>query len=495
MQHFDLTKQAVRMAASKILVVSSDNNLGDAVLREVYQRGHQALVVPDRAQALAALQHEPQDLIIVDLSAAPDSLALVSNICSQSPKGIVLVLVGSTPADAAVEALKLGAYDYVTKPVHPERLRQVVGNALEYHALLEERKALRHILDEKYGFEGIIGRSSSLLFTLDAAARAAQTDSPVLIRGERGTGKELLAKAIHFNSSRRDKPFIILNCGAIPREVLESELFGHLKGSFKGAVGYKKGKAEQADQGTLFLDEVGELPLELQSKLVRMIQHGEIEKIGTPSPTRIDVRVFAATRRNLQAMMEDGAFREDLYYRLAVVPLELPPLRERGEDIAALTRHFFEKSKQHHNRPDLVLPDSLLPHFCSYRWPGNVRELEDLVDRLVVLCPKRSIRLEDLPDYLCQPRVRDTLRLNLPPHGISLEAVERELILRALTKFKWNQTHAARYLNLSRKTLMYRMEKFGLRKERPGQVGGQFERNRQAICRVPTDSARPRPQA
>lgn len=475
MQHFHLTKQAVRMAASKILVVSSDNNLGDAVLREGRQRGHQVLVVPDGEQALAALQQDPQGLIIVDLGTVPDSLALVSNVCSENSEAIVLVLVGSTPADAAEEALKHGAYDYVTKPVYAEELGQVVDNALEYHALLQERKTLRHILDQKYGFEGIIGRSSSLLFTLDAAARAAQMDSPVLIRGERGTGKELLAKAIHFNSSRRDKPFVILNCDAIPRELLASELFGHLKGSFKGAVGYKKGKAELADQGTLFLGEVGELPIELQAKLVRMIQHGEIEKIGARAPTRIDVRVLAATRRNLQAMMEDGAFREDLYYKLAVVHLELPPLRERGEDIAALTRHFFEKSKQHHNRPDLVLPDSLLPHFCSYRWPGNVRELEDLVDWLVVLCPKRWIRLEDLPDYLRQPRVSDTLRLNLPPHGISIEAVERELILRALTKFKWNQTQAARYLNLSRKTLMYRMEKFGLRQERPGQAGGQFE--------------------
>lgn len=474
MQEFDLMSGAARMEAGKILVVTTDRNLGDAVLRDGRQRGRQVLVVPAGEQARAALQQDPQDLIIVDLGAVPDSLALVSDI-SQSSDGVVLVLVGFTSADAAVEALKHGAYDYVTKPVCAEELWQVVDNALEYRALLQERKTLRHILDQKFGFEGIIGRSSALLFTLDAAARAARMDSPVLIHGERGTGKELLAKAIHYNSSRRDKPFVILNCDAFPREALESELFGHLKGSFRGAARYKKGKAEQADQGTLFLREVGELPAELQAKLVRMIQHGEIAKIGAPGPTRIDVRVLAATRRNLQAMMEDGAFREDLYYRLAVVQLELPPLRERGQDIAALTRHFFEKSKQHHNRPDLALPDSLLPYFCSYRWPGNVRELEDLIDRLVALCPKKSIHLEDLPDYLRQPCVRDTLRLNLPPHGISLEAVERELILRALTKFQWNQTHAARYLHLSRKTLMYRMEKFGLRQERPGQAGSKLE--------------------
>ncbi|MEZ5398780.1 MAG: sigma-54 dependent transcriptional regulator [Bryobacteraceae bacterium] len=459
------------MAARKILVVSRDDNLAEEVEQAVRQVGHGVLMAADEERALATLQQEPQDLIIVDLDApCPDRLALVRSIRTHHPE-MILLLAGSNSADAAVEALKLGAYLYVTKPVHPEELRQVIGCALEHHVLLEERKALRHILGQKYGFEGIIGRSSSLRFTLEAAARAAQTDSPVLIRGERGTGKELLAKAIHFNSSRRNKPFIILNCGAIPPGLFESELVGHLKGAFKGAVACKKGKVEQSDQGTLFLDEVSEVPLEIQSKLVRMIQHGEIKKIGATSCISVDVRVVASTCRNLQAMIEDGAFREDLYYRLAVVPLELPPLREREEDIPALTRYFFERSKQQHNRLDLVLRDSLLPHFCSYRWPGNIGELEDLIDRLVVLCPKRSIRLEDLPDYLRQPRVRDTLRLDLPSHGISLEAVERELILRALTKSKWNQTHAARYLNLSRKTLMYRMEKFGLRQERPGQAG------------------------
>jgi DNA-binding NtrC family response regulator len=462
------------MTAGKILVASRDESLVEVVQREIRQVGHHVLIVRDDDHVVAALEQEAQDLIIVDLNTrGSDWLALVRNIRSQHPETIVLMLADSNSADAAVEALKLGAYDYATKPVHPEALRQVVGNALEHHALLEERKALRHILDEKYGFDGIIGRSSSLLFTLDAAARAAQTDSPVLIRGERGTGKELLAKAIHFNSSRRDKPFIILNCGAIPQELRESELFGHFQGAFKGAIGYKKGKAEQADQGTLFLDEVGELPVELQSKLVRMIQHGEIKKIGATASTCIDVRVLAATRRNLQAMVDDGTFREDLYYRLAVAPMELPPLRERDEDIPALTRHFFEISKQRHSRLDLVMADSLLPHFCSYRWPGNIGELEDLIDRLVVLCPKRSIQLEELPEYLRQPRARDTLRLDLPSHGISLEAVERELILRALTKSKWNQTHAARYLKLSRKTLMYRMEKFGLRQERPERTGDQ----------------------
>jgi transcriptional regulator with PAS, ATPase and Fis domain len=342
------------------------------------------------------------------------------------------------------------------------------------HALPDERPLARPAFDEKYGLARIVGRSRSLRFTLNAAARAAKTDSPVLIRGESGTGKELLAKAIHCNSSRGHNAFVTLNCEGSSREVFESELCGHVKGAFSGAVESKKGKAELADHGTLFLEEVSELPLALQAKVVRMIQQGEIEKIGAHAPMRVDVRVIAATRRNLQALMEDGSFREDLYYKLAVVSLELPPLRERPEDIPALARHFFERSKQKHNRVGLVLPKALLTFFGSYRWPGNVEEMEDLIDQLVARCSNGSIRAEDLPEHLRQPPVPESFLLDLPPHGVSLEAIERELILRALKKFNWNQTHAAQYLNLSRKTLMYRMQKFKLRREQAKQVADRF---------------------
>ncbi len=250
----------------------------------------------------------------------------------------------------AVEAMKAGAYDYLTKPIDYDELTLVVNRALEHQQLLEEVRNLRLTLDEKYGFESIIGRSKILLRVLEMTSRVAQTDSIVLIRGETGTGKELLAKAIHQNSRRKNEPFVTINCGAIPSNLMESELFGHTKGAFTGATTAKKGRVETADGGTLFLDEIGELPLDLQIKLLRLIQQGEIEKVGASNSSKVDVRIIAATHRNLQAMIEDGTFREDLYYRLAVIPLELPPLRERLEDIPELVQHLFMKSKQKHGR-------------------------------------------------------------------------------------------------------------------------------------------------
>ena len=246
---------------------------------------------------------------------------------------------------------------------------------------------------------------------------------------------------------------------------MESELFGHAKGSFTGAIAPKRGKVENADGGTLFLDEIGELPVELQVKLLRLIQQGEIEKVGAPAPLQVDVRIIAATHRNLQNLIEDGTFREDLYYRLAVIPLELPPLRERGGDIPELVQSLFVKAQQKHGLPNLRLPPQLVPYFSAYRWPGNVRELENIIERLTVLSVGDEIRLSDLPDFLRPERPpTEAFHLELPPQGISLEALEKELILQALRKFDWNQTKAAAFLDLSRRTLIYRMEKYGFEK-------------------------------
>jgi two-component system NtrC family response regulator len=344
-----------------------------------------------------------------------------------------------------------------------------VNRALEHQNLVEEVRQLRHSLDEKYGFGAIIGQSKPLMRVLEMASRVAARNSVVLIRGETGTGKELLARAIHHNSPRAHAPFVTINCGAIPKDLLESELFGHTKGAFTGAAAAKPGRVESAGGGTLFLDEVGDLPLELQVKILRLIQHGEIEKVGAPAPVRVNVRIIAATHRNLQAMIEEGSFREDLYYRLAVVPLELPPLRERPEDIPELVQHLFLKLKRKHGLPDLRLSSSVLPWFTDYRWPGNVRELENVIERLVVLATGDEIQPADLPEGLRKAHQQpEVFELPLPPQGISLESVEREIILRALNKFDWNQTQTARYLDISRRTLIYRMEKHGLRRERAG---------------------------
>jgi two-component system NtrC family response regulator len=340
----------------------------------------------------------------------------------------------------------------------------VVIRALEFLALREEVQSLRRALDQRPGFQNIIGRSDALGYALDMAARAAQSDVTVLIQGETGTGKELVARGIHCGGNRKGRPFVTVNCGAIPKELLESELFGHMRGAFTDASTHKKGKIELAEGGTVFLDEIGELPLELQVKLLRLIQEHEIEKVGETGRTTVDVRIIAATHRNLLAMVANGSFREDLYYRLNVVPVELPPLRERAEDTPELVEHFFGLAREKQGRPNLKLPIALLPYFSAYRWPGNIRELENVIERLVVLASGDEIRLEELPEALRKQRpTLETLEMELPPQGISLETVEKELIAQALNRFHGNQTQAARYLDLSRKTLIYRMEKYGLR--------------------------------
>ena len=455
------------MTRQRILVVDDDESLRWVTQAQLQQAGYEVGAAAGGEAALESLREASADLVITDLRMPGMSgLDLLRRIRAQFPETVVVMVTAFGTVETAVEAMKAGAYDYITKPVNPEELKLVVGRVLEHVALREEVRSLRASLDRKYGFENILGRSTVLLHVLDMAARAARAASTVLIRGETGTGKELLAKAIHYNSPRKAMPFVTINCGAIPRDLLESELFGHAKGAFTGAVANKKGQAETADGGTLFLDEIGELPPELQVKVLRLVQQGEVAKVGAAGASKVDVRIIAATHRNLQAMIEDGTFREDLYYRLSVIPLELPPLRERPEDIPELVEHFFVKSRARNGRANLVLPPPLLPYFTAYRWPGNVRELENIVERLVVLGRGDEIAPEDLPEFLRRTRPAvEELRLDLPPQGISLEAVEKELILRALKKFHWNQSQAARYLDLSRKTLIYRMEKFGLRRE------------------------------
>ena len=453
------------MIRKRILVVDDDESLRWVTQAQLQQSGYEASAAASGREALDRVREDPPDLVITDLMMPGMSgLDLLKRIRAEYPEVIVIMVTAFGAVDTAVEAMKAGAYDYITKPVNVDELRIVVDRGLEHLGLREEIRNLRVSLDRKYGFESILGRSKPLLSVLDMASRAAQATSTVLIHGETGTGKELLAKAVHCNSRRKDKPFVTINCGAIPKDLLESELFGHRKGAFTGAFANQRGKVELADGGTLFLDEIGELPLELQVKVLRLIQQGEIEKLGAPGAVTVDVRIIAATHRNLPAMVEDGTFRQDLYYRLAVIPLELPALRERAGDIAELAQRFFLESKEKQGRPGLVLPASLLPYFSAYGWPGNVRELENVIERVVVLARGDEINLDDLPDFLRRERPpAEELHFDLPPQGISLEAVERELIVRALEKFHWNQTRAAQYLDISRKTLIYRMEKFGLR--------------------------------
>ena len=455
------------MKPKSILVVDDDESLRRITQLQLEEAGYAASTAAGGEQALRLLEEDAPALVITDLKMPGISgLDLLQRIRAQYPQTAVVLVTAFGTVQTAVAAMKAGAYDYITKPIDYDELLLVVSRAMERQLLVEEVRTLRATLDQKYGFESITGQSKALLHVLEMAARVAQRDSTVLIRGETGTGKELLARAIHQNSRRREQPFVTINCGAIPKELMESELFGHAKGSFTGAFAPKRGKVETADGGTLFLDEIGELPLELQVKLLRLIQEGEIEKVGAPAALKVDVRIIAATHRNLQNLIEDGAFREDLYYRLAVIPLELPPLRERGGDIPELVQSLFIKARQKHNLPNLRLPPDLVPYFGRYRWPGNVRELENIIERLTVLSVGDEIQLADLPDFLRGdgPPPTGEVHFELPERPVSLEAIEKELILQALRRFDWNQTKAAAFLDLSRRTLIYRMEKFGFHK-------------------------------
>jgi two-component system NtrC family response regulator len=457
------------MAGESILVVDDDNSVRRVVQMQLSEAGYEVALAGGGGEALRMLLERRPKLQITDLRMPDlDGLGLLRRIADDQIQTTVIIITAFGTIETAVQAMRLGAYDYVTKPIDYEALLLAVHRAMERQSLIDEVRNLRSALDRRYGFESIIGHSKSLLTVLEKASRVAQHDTTVLINGETGTGKELLARAIHHNSRRRNQPFVTINCGAIPKELIEAELFGFTRGAFTGASANKPGKVEMADGGTLFLDEIGELPLEAQVKLLRLIQHGEIERVGATAIKVINVRIIAATHRNLSAMVEDATFREDLYYRLAVVPLYLPPLRERREDISEIAESLFHRAKERHGMQNLRVAPSLASTFTAYRWPGNIRELENVIERMLVLSNGKTITENDLPEELRQASGtanQSSLLLDLPEEGISLEAIERELLLRALERFKGNQTQAARYLDISRRTFIYRMEKHGLRQD------------------------------
>jgi two-component system NtrC family response regulator len=459
------------MKPSHILVVDDDSSLRRVMKIQLEEAGYTVLLAADGDEAWKMLQDTQPQLVITDMRMPTTGLELLKRVTEAEMPTTVIVVTAFGTIETAVEAMKMGAYDYVTKPLDFDALLAVVKRAMERQNLIEEVRTLRSALDERYGFEGIVGRSKGLLQVLNQAARVSRTEATVLIAGETGTGKELVARAIHHNSRRSARPFVAINCGAIPRELVESELFGYVRGAFTGALTNKQGRIEAADAGTLFLDEVGELPLDAQVKLLRVLQEGELAKLGANAPVKVDVRVIAATHRNLRAMVEDGSFREDLYYRLAVVPLRIPPLRERKEDIPELIDVLMERARRRHDAPKLRLAPQAQQALIQYRWPGNVRQLENVVERLVVLSPSDVITREDLPEELTPSPNGQAMRWpDLPDEGISLEAVERDLISRALERFGGNQTQAAKFLDISRRTLIYRMEKYNLTSGTPEEI-------------------------
>ena len=448
------------------LILIVDDDAGQRRILEFWlkEEGYAVVTAADGVAGLEAFENKSPALVISDIRMPGLSgLEMLGRIKAVSPDTPVILITAFGTVSDAVDAMKLGAADYVLKPVNPDELKLYVQRALEHQQLVVENRYLRDFADTTFRFENIVGASKKMRDIFDVSVQVSRRDSTVLLTGESGTGKEFLAKALHQNSLRASKPFITVNCGAIPENLIESELFGHRKGSFTGALADRTGKFESANQGTVFLDEIGELPINLQVRLLRVIQEREIDKIGYPKPIPINVRIIAATNRNLRAQIEDGQFREDLFYRLSVVTIELPPLRERRDDIPLLLQHFLKKHCERYQLPIPSPAEDALDVLTRYEWPGNVRELENAIESLVVLGKSDVIRSEDLPAHIRNARSRiSAISLKLPDEGISLEDIEKEIIVQALEKHQGNQTRTARYLNISRKTLIYRMEKFGL---------------------------------
>lgn len=447
-----------------ILIADDDDSLRRVLEFQLREGGYEVLSAPDGLTALNIFTERDVSCLITDLRmpglSGLELLRRASAINSETP---VVVITAFGDVDTAVEAMRAGAFDFITKPFNRDQILLTVKKALVFGRAVFENRTLRRLVHERFRLENVVGTSRAMERVLGLVERVSHSDVTVLITGESGTGKELIAKGIHFSGKRAERPFIAVNCAAIPEALIESELFGHKRGSFTGAVADAKGKFEEASGGTLFLDEVSAMPPALQPKLLRVLQEQEVVRLGESTLRKVDVRIIAATNRNLRTMIDDGAFREDLYFRLAVVPVELPPLRERREDIPLLAEHFLKRACERHKCGDLRIEREVFAALSTYPWPGNVRELENTVERMVVLAGGASLTVEDLPENirLPSPHAANVL-LELPPEGLSIEGVEREIIRQALEMHGGNQTRTARYLDITRSALIYRMQKFGL---------------------------------
>lgn len=450
------------MKKTSLLLIDDDDSLRRVMEFSLTEAGYNVQTAVSGEEGLRLFEKGFFDAVITDITMPGMSgMEVLARVRKHDAHAPVIVITAYGTIESAVEAMKQGASDYITKPVSRDELRITVEKAVKMRRLEKENVQLRAEVTDRYCFDSIIGSSEKMREVLDLAGRVAASDASLLITGESGTGKELLAKGVHFNSRRAENAFVAVNCAAIPEALIESELFGHVKGSFTGAIRDKEGKFELADGGTLFLDEIGDLRIDLQAKILRALQEREVDRVGGVKPIAVDVRVIAATNKDIERAVHEGAFREDLYYRLNVITLAMPPLRERKEDIPLLADHFLKKFNKD---ADVLLEAAALSTLMAYGWPGNVRELENVIERASVLKRGALITREELPEKLKSEKrgVADIL-LNLPEQGISLEDLEKSLIIKALEKHKGNQTRAAEFLGITRPTLIYRMEKFGLK--------------------------------
>ena len=461
---------------AKILVIDDEANLRKVLAAMLRRDGFDVTVAADGEQGLAEFHKNGADIVVTDLvMPKAGGMEVLRAVNAANPDVPVIIITAHGTVDSAVEAIKAGAFDYITKPYEQAELSAVIAKAAKAHDV-----AQRSVRADAKARAAIIGESPQLQDVFKIIDKVADTPSTVLINGESGTGKELIASALHGASSRRDKPFIKINCAAIPHNLLESELFGYERGAFTGAVTSKPGRFELADGGTLFLDEIGEIPVEMQVKLLRALQEGEFERVGGIKTTRVDVRLIAATNRDLQAEIEAGRFRKDLYYRLAVVPIVLPPLRERRADIPMLAGHFVEKYNRKLNKKIESISDDAMALLQAYNWPGNIRELENLIERVLLFADGPSITAKDLPDPIRQGSGTPAPALSAAPLEASTgegglkdivrmkaAELEKDLITKALEETGGNVTRAAKLLQISRKSLQTKMKEFGLRDTTP----------------------------
>lgn len=454
--------------AAHILLIDDEKESCLALSTLLGRTGYAVASAHSGEQALSLLQNQSFDLIISDLFLPGISgIDILKRVKETSPRTCFILITGNASAETAVEAMKEGAFDYVTKPFNFEKLKLQVAKALEKSQLVAENHYLKQQLHGRYRFDNIIGSSLPMQKVFTRIKKVAMTDSTILVLGASGTGKELVAKAIHYNSHRRDKPFVAINCGAIPADLLESELFGHAKGAFTGAVADKQGKFEVANGGTIFLDEIGNMPLQLQVKLLRVLQEYEFERVGSTQKIRMDIRLISATNADITKEITNGSFREDLYYRLNVIPINLPSLNERCGDIPLLARHFLEKICAEMNRPLMHISKEALKSLATYHWPGNVRELENVIERTVALADNERIEPEDLPPNIVEDKSNQPLlQTQLPEEGTNMPAIiadlERKMIGLAMSRATGVKARAAELLGINRTTLVEKMKRLGL---------------------------------
>jgi two-component system response regulator PilR (NtrC family) len=457
------------MFKDKLLVADDEQSMREFLDIMLKKEGYKVSLASNGEEVLKLAERDIFDLILMDIRMPKlDGIAVLKKIKALSPETIVIMITAYASTDTAIRAMKEGAYDYVTKPFKVDEIKLIIKNALEKKNLQKENILLKQVVRDRYHFDNIIGQSPKMLALYDLLEKVGPTKTNILIAGESGTGKELVAKAIHYNSPRKDKPFVTLNCGAIPELLIESELFGHMRGAFTDAIATKKGLFEMADEGTIFLDEISELPLLMQVKLLRVLQDKEFKRVGGTEDIRVDVRIMSATNKDLEEAVTEKRFREDLFYRLNVIQIKLPPLRDRREDISLLTMHFLKKYSEELNKHITGISPETLRILLNYDYPGNVRELQNIIERAVALESTQELTPQNLSSYLDQqPSLKKgSIDLDIPNEGLDLEKVveelERNLLLKALDRTKGIKKKAAELLHINFRSMRYRLEKYGL---------------------------------